>query len=303
LKQMISNTMLIQLLFLVFSFLTPILCNSPVPPENNHKHSLKPLQVLPRELKECSGMAALGENIFVALNDDGNKPNLFVFSIDKANKTRIVKVAEVENNDWEELAVDEEYLYIGDTGNNDGMRRNLMIYRVRKDDVIKKDEVVPEKIEFSYEGQTKFNASNRNNFDCEAMVCVGDSIFLFTKNRGNFKTDLYGFPKTPGHYVVKKLASFDAIGLITGADYRGDHSGSELILVGYKVHWKSYQPFLIHFTNFTGTNFFSGESKRISFDQYLQTESVSFNNHHEVYLTNEETKRKAGFIYVVSILE
>ncbi len=298
---MIPKPMFFKLLIIIFSSSISIHCHSPVPEEDKHKHNLEPVQKLPRELKECSGMAALGKNIFIALNDDGNKPNLYVFSNDKANETRTVKIAGVENNDWEEMAADEEYLYIGDFGNNGGTRRNLMIYRVRKEDVMTKDKVVPEKIMFRYEGQTKFNDSNRHNFDCEAMVCVGDSIFLFSKNRGNFKTDLYGFSKIPGNYEARQLGSFDALGLITGADYRTDHSGGELILVGYNEKWKSYKPFLIHFTNFTGNDFFTGESNRFSFDQTLQTETVIFHNTHEVYLSNEEEKGKGGFIYKVSI--
>lgn len=248
-------------------------------------------------------MAVLRKNVFVGINDGGDKSNLYVFTDDPSKTARTVKVSGVSNKDWEELATDNDYLYIGDTGNNSGSRQDLMIYRVKKTDVMDKDEVIPERIMFNYEGQTKFIPVKKHNFDCEAMVIVGDSIFLFTKNRGNLKTDLYGFPKTPGYYKVRKLASFEASGLITGAAYITDHSASELALLGYDLDNHSYNPFLILFTGFTGTHFFSGVSSRIGFAQKLQTESIVFNDLNEVYITSEGEKGKKGFMYKASVKE
>jgi len=272
-------------------------CNSPATPVNHEKDNIQPVVALPHDLNECSGMIEVGKNTFIGINDGGYKPILFVFTDDKKVETRMVKVSGVENNDWEELADDEDYLYIGDFGNNAGNRRNLMIYKIRKDDVMKLSEVKPEIIHFGYEPQITFKKSNQNNFDCEAMTCIGDSIFLFTKNRGNLNTDLYGVPKIPGSYVAKKMASYKALGLITGADYmKMDYLG-ELILVGYNMHKGSYDPFLIYFTNITGRDFFGGESKRMVLDRKLQMESVFFHNGHEVYMANEEQKDEQGFIY------
>lgn len=285
------------ILLLSFHLLGFNSCKTYVPPVKG----IKPVAELPNVLKECSGMVALTDSEFVALNDSGNKPYLYIFSTHDKDEVRIVKVLDVTNNDWEELAVDKDYLYIGDFGNNGGTRRNLMIYKVRKNDLLSGDEVTPEIIRFSYEGQTKFNDSNRHNFDCEAMISKGDSLFLFSKNRGDFRTDVYGLPKIPGEYVLRKMGSFDTEGLVTGADYRQDDVHGELVLVGYSIHGKAYYPFVLHFPKVVGSRFLDGEFDKQSFSMVLQTETITFHGPDKVYLTNEEEDNSRGFIYEVSL--
>lgn len=301
--------MLIQLLFSVFTFCLAFSCKTPTGQGPAHDltahditaHDLNEVASLPKELKECSGMIQLDKNIFVGLNDGGNQPVLYAFDLKSGHETRKIKIDSVRNNDWEELAQDDDYIYIGDTGNNGGTRQNLMIYKIRKVDIKNLNEAVPEKIMFRYEGQTKFTDSNRHNFDCEAFISVGDSLFLFTKNRGDLRTDVYAIPKIPGSYLARKLKSFDAKGLITGADYRSGISGAELILIGYNVKGHDYNPFLIHFTNFSGSDFFGGLSERITIDHTLQSESVLFHGDQKVYISNEENKNEKGNVYEVSL--
>lgn len=262
---------------------------------------LERLYALPGGLKECSGIAELGHNKFVAANDNGNTPNLYVFSINSKEKPRSVLVKGVENNDWEELAADKDHIYISDTGNNGGKRQNLMIYKIKKNDLLSQDEVNAEIIRFSYREQTKFKDSNQHNFDCEALICVDDSIYLFTKNRGDLKTNLYGFPNKPGQYEVSILDSFDAEGLVTGADYRKQGQLGELALIGYKTNGKSSYPFVIYFPKVTNNGFFKGEHHRWDFEDVLQTETITFQNGHDVWITNEEEEHADGFIYKLSL--
>lgn len=261
-----------------------------------------PVRKLPKELKECSGMTALNNNTMVAVNDGGDNPVLYTFELNNDHEARKVIVDGAVNNDWEELTTDNQFVYIGDTGNNGGTRRNLVIYKISKNELLTKTHVTAQKIMFSYQGQTKFNDSNRHNFDCEALISVRDSLFLFTKNRGDHKTDVYGIPKIPGTYIVRKFASFDAKGLITGADYKDDRAGQELVLIGYNISGHVYHPFLIHFTHFIGTNFFSGAAEKIIPDQdNLQGESVLLIGEHKVYISNEETKAKKGYVFELTL--
>jgi hypothetical protein len=265
------------------------------------KPQLKKIAELPKQLTECSGMIVLGDKQFVAHNDSGNKPYLYVFTAEEKNDARVVKVLNVSNNDWEELAEDDDYIYIGDFGNNGGTRQNLMIYKVKKSDLKNNDQVIPEIIKFRYGGQTKYSDSNRHNFDCEAMIVKGDSLFLFSKNRGDFRTDVYGLPKTPGDYVTQKLGSFDSEGLVTGADYRQNGSTGELVLVGYSIHGKAFYPFILYFPKVEGSGFLSGEVHKHNFSVVLQTESISFHGQDKVYLTNEEEDDSEGMIYEASL--
>jgi hypothetical protein len=295
---MIPKYMFLQIWLYVISLAVSIQCQDKISNEKKDAFQLHKVVELPAVLKECSGMVVLKKNVFVGINDGGDKPNLYLFTGDKNEPARAIQVSGVQNNDWEELASDEDHIYIGDTGNNRGIRQDLMVYRVSKKDVMLKDKVTPEKFMIRYENQAQFDKSKEGNYDCEAMVIMHDSIFLFTKNRGNQRTDLYGFPDIPGYYRLKNIGSFDAKGLITGADYVYNKiSGGELILVGYKTHNHEYEPFLIHFSDFEGSGFFKGRSQRITLEEKLQTESVSFVEDHKVYLTNEEEKGKEGYVF------
>ncbi|MDQ3016731.1 MAG: hypothetical protein M3R25_08470 [Bacteroidota bacterium] len=263
--------------------------------------TLEPIADLPGVLKECSGMVELGHQNVVALNDSGASAKLYVFNPEHPEDVKTVVVLGVKNHDWEELATDENHVYIGDTGNNGGKRQNLMIYKVRKTDLETKDSITAEIIKFSYQAQTKFTDSNRHNWDCEAFVCVGDSLFLFTKNRGDLKTGVCGFPKVPGTYVATIYDTYDSHGLVTGADYRKTGSGDELVLVGYDVTGNGYHPFVIHFTDFKGNQFFQGKSDRWEYDKVLQTETILFHNNNEVWISNEEEHGDEGKIYSLQL--
>ena len=254
------------------------------------------LAELPGILDECSGMVHLGGHQFLAVNDSGNQPYLYLFTSEK-KEVKSIRVLNVKNNDWEELTADNEYVYIGDFGNNGGTRRNLMIYKIPKQEILAKDEVEPQVISFRYEGQTKFNDSNRHNFDCEAMISTGDSLFLFSKNRGDFRTDVYGMPNKPGEYVVSIQGSFDCEGLVTGADYRQSVSGAELVLVGYSIHGKAMYPFILYFPDVKGTQFLSEPVQRLDYEKDLQTETIVFYDQHSVLITNEEESGADGYIY------
>lgn len=258
-----------------------------------------PVMPLPEELKECSGLIDLGDNIFVGLNDSGNKPELFRFSADPKSMVRSYDIQAASNQDWEELASDDYFLYIGDMGNNSGQRKNLVIYKVPRQDLFSGQSLTIEKIHFSYGDQKKFKASNDHNFDCEAMISLGDSLYLFTKNRGNGQTNVYPCPKTPGTYVLHKTDSFDAEGLVTGAAYYAEGKNSQLALIGYSFEAQGYHPFIIHFTGFTGNHFFSGSPKKITFDGNLQTETILFADRNSVMISNEAEHNDAGYLYRV----
>lgn len=260
--------------------------------------SLIPVAPLPAELKECSGLLELGDGWYVGTNDSGNAAELIVFQIGGSPETvRKVAIKGATNHDWEELAADDEYIYIGDFGNNSGTRKDLTIYRIQRLDLLRESIARADKIVFTYPEQKKFKPSNTHNFDCEAMVCVGDSLFLFTKNRGNAKTDLYSVPKTAGQHTAKHMDRFDAGGLITGAGYRMNNHTGRLALIGYTTEDKGYHPFVILFSPVPGRNFFKAPSQRFMFAGKMQTESVLFLDDQTVYITNEEEHGDPGMIY------
>src|SRR5688500_10715596 len=75
------------------------------------EYKLDPVLELPPVLRECSGMIELSDNQFLAHNDSGNKPYLYLFG-EKKEDPKVIKVKNVSNNDWEELAEDDDHIYI-----------------------------------------------------------------------------------------------------------------------------------------------------------------------------------------------
>ncbi len=162
---------------------------------------------LPESLDEVSGLKLIAKNRFVALNDGGNKATLYVLNL-KGELIKKVKVVDAENKDWEDLAIDDKYVYIGDFGNNANKRKKLLIYRVKIKDVLEDKEVESKKIKFSYEDQSAFPPSKKKfNYDAEGFVCDGDSLMIFTKCNtdpwtGN--SSVYRISKDPGTHIAKK---------------------------------------------------------------------------------------------------
>ena len=183
---------------------------------------------LSESLNEISGLEMINDSTFVAINDGGNKPLLFVLNA-QGKILKKVKVTDAENTDWEDIAIDDKFLYIGDFGNNENKRKKLVIYRVKIKDVLNEKEVESKKIKFSYADQTKFPPSkNKFNFDAEALVCNENSLIIFTKcntDPWTGKAFAYKVPKEPGAYAAKKKKEIYigsngwGVDAITAADY------------------------------------------------------------------------------------
>jgi hypothetical protein len=94
------------------------------------------VEVQERALKEASALAASQRwpGVYWTLNDSGNTPT--VYAVDEQGRSRgTFRVNDAENDDWESMAVGPgrdggSALYIGDTGDNDRERREIVIYRV-----------------------------------------------------------------------------------------------------------------------------------------------------------------------------
>jgi hypothetical protein len=137
---------------------------------------------LPSELSEISGLEKISDSLLIAINDGGNEPILFFLDI-KGTITRKVRVSNASNTDWEALAIDEKYVYIGDFGNNMNERKDLCIYRVNRQDIATLNEVTAEKMSISYKEQSEFPPKDHERyFDAEAMTFFEGQLWIFTKN-------------------------------------------------------------------------------------------------------------------------
>ena len=118
---------------------------------------------LPKDLKEVSGTETTADSDLIwMLNDSGNKPKIYAVSPKGKIKEEIYVKA--KNNDWEDLTSDDDgNIYIGDFGNNQNKRKNLVILKVDKKYLDKKNAEV-ERIEFTYPNQYKFPPKKKNLF-------------------------------------------------------------------------------------------------------------------------------------------
>ncbi len=260
---------------------------------------IKMVRSLPLELRETSGLIFWNYSLWTH-NDSGGEPVLYKLDTLTGKVLQKVTLVNALNIDWEEIAQDDSFIYIGDFGNNLGTRKDLKVYVVSKTEVpFNKDgEVTASVINFSYADQQSYTMANRSNdYDCEAMVTYGDSLYLFTKNWANQQSRLYALPKTPGTYSVYPIDTLAADGLITGADL--SPSGNELVLCGYK----NYSPIVWVLYDYRNGFFFKGNKRRITFSGMTgtQTEGAAFLRESEVVISSEKTTISPAGLFKINI--
>ena len=137
---------------------------------------------LPSELSEISGLEKWNDSTLIAINDGGNDPILFLLNL-SGQITRKIIVSNATNIDWEAIAIDENYLFIGDFGNNMNERKDMCLYRVNRSDIATLNEVTAEKMSISYQEQKEFPPNDHERyFDAEAMTFFEGQLWIFTKN-------------------------------------------------------------------------------------------------------------------------
>lgn len=250
-------------------------------------------------INETSGLIKINQQL-ITHNDSGGEAALFEIDSITGNFSRKVYLSNATNNDWEDICTDSLYIYIGDFGNNSGARTNLKIYRVLITDYLNtpNDTVTADTINFSYADQTNFTpTSYSTNFDAEAIVSIGDSLYIFTKNWGNYWTNIYALSKTPGTYQLTKIDSINALGLITGATY--NETENNIALVGYTYN----SAFFIKISQFSNTQFSGGSIVRnvLTVPASFQVESIIHNSPNEYYLTAEEHSSGSSSLYRLTI--
>lgn len=243
---------------------------------------------LPKDLKEISGWVFANDSTLIAHNDGGNDPKIFVLNLDGSVRHKI-SVTNAENTDWEDIALDQKNIYIGDFGNNNNTRTDLKILKVSLKKVLDNQDVEAKFIEFSYPEQKAFPPKlAEKHFDCEAMSFYNDSLYLFTKCRAepfDGKCYVYTLPSKPGTYKAQKKY-YMVIGkrdwfrdAATGADIRD----GKLVLL-------TYNRIIIH-------SFENGRAKYESHQTMLpitQKEAIAIHPNGKIYVADERQKIVGG---------
>ena len=232
---------------------------------------------LPEKIEETSGIEFF-KNDLLTHNDSGGKPNLYRFT-EQGDLINKYLIEGAENNDWEDIAQDKNYLYISDSGNNNGKRKNLNILIVDP----KRDFKKIGAITFNYRDQQNFEKRKKHPFDAEALVATQEVLVLFSKNRKTSTTELYSIPKTSGNYTLSPKKSFDVQSLITGADYH--HRLKLVALVGYI---QSGEQFLYTLSSFDMENLNQVKMKKFKLPlDGKQVEAIKIIDQNNFWITSE----------------
>jgi hypothetical protein len=243
--------------------------------------------ILNESLIETSGLIHFNKLLWTHNDDSDN--HLYSLDTNGVIQNKI-PLKNVSNTEWEEISQDQDYIYIGDFGNNNtGNRTDLHILRIEKKSLLSGIQKI-DTIAFSYETQTDFTKTfaNSTNFDCEAFIVTKDSIFLFSKQWKNSETSVYALAKTPGNHIAILKDTYNVDGLITCATYLEEKN---LIVLGGYSHF--LKPFIFLLYDFKDSDFFSGNKRKIDLRlPFHQIEGISTQDGLHYYLTNENFSKR-----------
>ena len=202
-----------------------------------------------RRVRESSGLVASRRSpgLFWTHNDSGDGPLLYAF--DREGRRRGVwSVTGAKANDWEDVAAGpgpqkgQSYLYVGDIGDNERGRKQIIVYRVAEP-AVTADTVVNNSVE-PYQTATAEAIHLKypdGRHDAEALAvhpATGD-LYVITKTRN--PAAAAGVYKLAAPYSVDAVNTLRKVGevrvpslfpgMITGADISPD--GSRVVLCDY----------------------------------------------------------------------
>jgi hypothetical protein len=243
--------------------------------------------VSPRELVEFSGIAKIDKNLLVGINDGGNSATLFFMdTTGKLVRKRTFK--NVKNVDWEDISYSNGILTICDVGDNLNTRNETVIhfYDVKKDTV-----TGSKRIHFN-EKILPLSKSKRD-FDCEAVITLGDKIWLFSKSHSDPYTGKcyeYSINKsdTKLNYSAEDSLVFGTRGFIYNS------------ITGAALSAKNFVAFLscthiwFKFSFFNEKSFFKNVTLDFDFDGITQKEAITFLSDYKFVVADERTAKVMG---------
>ena len=239
-------------------------------------------------LKETSGLTFFKNKLYT-INDGGNTSEIFEIEKTSGKILNIIKT-DLKNKDWEAITSDSTNIFIGDFGNNAGIRKDLKIYKIALDSVVSASSA-NNAINFFYPKQTYFTPKNINNdFDAEAMIFLNGKIHLFTKEWASRKTTHYLInPEIFEQQPAEKIENFKTDFVVTDASY----FDKKLYLIGYS---KNTEVFLSIFNETEPGIFFKEKPKKYYLGSALtigQIEGIAVNED-GIYISGEEFRSPLG---------
>jgi len=240
---------------------------------------------------ETSGLEKVDDNL-ITINDSGNQP--VIYYLNESGEVIIERnFSGLQNNDWEDLTVDEEFIYIADIGNNFDTRDNLRIIKAPLDSADNSFEI----INFYYLEQEDFSFKQLSKYDAEALVSIDENLLIFTKNRAKKITEIYKLPKKAGNYKAELIGKIDIESIVTAADF------NEKMKLLVLTSTKDFNEYYIHKIK----NFKISKLKNLKTDTYkipigkTQVEAIKIIDKDNFWITSEAEFMGSPFLYKISL--
>ncbi|MBO1520210.1 hypothetical protein [Oceanisphaera pacifica] len=228
--------------------------------------TLEPLSRFNKQLAETSGLISWQQG-FISHNDSGHHAALFILTID--GEIIDQRPVAADHNDWEDIAVRGNTVYLADIGNNHGRRRDLSILPL----TLHQNE------------QSHFKPPpHQHNFDAEALTWVDDELWLLTKRWLDQKTTLYKVPTTANTRPLKAWQQLNPKMLVTGAEF--DKQTSTLLLLGYSRSWWHRKAWVWLYPVKNG-RVLEHQGKRLQLSENGQFEGITLGQDGFIYVTRE----------------
>ena len=257
------------------------------------------IQTLPSAINESSGIIYFNENIWTH-NDSGDDPIIYEMSIESGEILNEVEFENGDARDWEDIAQDSQFVYTSDLGNNAGKRQDLVIYKSAKSDILDGDDQANAfKIKITYPDRVNFKPqAYKHNFDCEAILALEDSLYIFSKNHLDKHCRFYSAAKNLPSQIINLKDRFDTKGMVTGAAFNSEDK--VLALLGYNLDPAvgNFGPFVWLFWDYPNRDFFSGKSRRINMPVIAQTEGIAYWKEGKFLISTEKSRLMRGKLMV-----
>lgn len=191
------------------------------------------------QISEISGIVASRRSpgVFWVHNDSGNRAEVYAIDL-HGELLGVYPLPEGTIIDWEDIALGPgpeagiDYLYIGDIGDNQGVRASIHVYRVPEPQVTKSQRYdglslsQVERLDFTYPDGAR---------DAETLLCdpLSGDLYIITKREPRSRVYRAPFPHSPTEATRLEFQGTLPWGWAVGGDV--SRSGREVIVRGYFI--------------------------------------------------------------------
>ncbi len=254
------------------------------------------------EIDEASGIVAsrMNEDVFYTLNDSGGDPAVYAFN-STGEHLGIYTLDGVTNRDWEDIAIGggpgyQQYIYVGDIGDNNNQYDTKYIYRFEEPFVSSNQAPVTETI---FDAETISVQYPTANYDAETLMHdpLTNDLYIVTKRLqaspvGHDKIYRAEFPQSTTQTIVMEDVgdlsyppSLDPYGGAYHGATGGEISplGDEILIKTYTnvYHWKRQQ-------NQTLAETFQNDYSSVTYTLEPQGEAICWEPYCNGYFTTSE---------------